>query len=196
MDELYALLKPKGVTLSAIIAKAVALALAKHPLINAVYQSGGKISYNKDINIAMAVAIDNGLITPVIPKCQELDLFSIGRKWKELIDKAKAKKLSPHEYSTGTITISNLGMFGVKQFDAILPPNMGSILAVSAAIPTVVPMANGFFGVKKMMTVTITADHRHIYGAHAAEFLKDLAGKSKQIVDFLLHNNFFPFFSK
>ena len=176
LDELYAQLKPKGVTVSAMIAKAVALALEKHPLINAVYKEGGKIQYNKDINIAMAVAIDNGLITPVIQKCQELDLFSIGRKWKELIEKAKSKKLTPAEYSSGTITISNLGMFGVNQFDAILPPNMGSILAISSSLPRVVPAANGFFSVKKLMTVTITADHRHIYGAHAAEFLKDLSG--------------------
>lgn len=160
------------------LAKAVAMSLEKHPIINAIYKEGGKIQYQKNINIAMAVAIDNGLITPVIQKCNELDLFSIGRTWKDLIDKAKNKKLSTAEYSSGTFTISNLGMYGVKQFDAILPPNMGSILAVSASIPQVVPNPNGFFSVKKFMTVTITCDHRHIYGAHAAEFLKDFAGES------------------
>ena len=76
----------------------------------------------------------------------------------------------------GTFTISNLGMFGVAQFDAILPPGTGSILAIAASTPKVVQLKNGHFGVQKYMTVTITCDHRHIYGADAAEFLKDLAG--------------------
>lgn len=78
---------------------------------------------------------------------------------------------------TGTFTISNLGMFGVKEFGAILPPGTGSILAIAAAHPKVVQLPNGHFGVQKTMTVTITCDHRHIYGADAAEFLKDLAGE-------------------
>ncbi len=78
---------------------------------------------------------------------------------------------------SGTFTISNLGMFGVQQFDAILPPGTGSILAIAAALPRVVQQKNGHFGVQKSMTVTITCDHRHIYGADAAEFLKDLAGE-------------------
>ena len=77
---------------------------------------------------------------------------------------------------SGTFTISNLGMFGVTQFDAILPPNTGSILAISSSLPKVVQLKNGHFGVQKSMVVTITCDHRHIYGADAAEFLKDLAG--------------------
>jgi pyruvate dehydrogenase E2 component (dihydrolipoamide acetyltransferase) len=123
----------------------------------------------------MAVAIDGGLITPTIIAAQNQDLFAISRTWKELVDKAKAKKLTPAEYSSGTFTISNLGMFGVQQFDAILPPGTGSILAIAASTPKVVQLKNGHFGVQKSMTVTITCDHRHIYGADAAEFLKDLA---------------------
>jgi pyruvate dehydrogenase E2 component (dihydrolipoamide acetyltransferase) len=78
----------------------------------------------------------------------------------------------------GTFTISNLGMFGVAQFDAILPPGTGSILAIAASTPKVVQLKSGHFGVQKSMTVTITCDHRHIYGADAAEFLKDLAGNN------------------
>ena len=100
LDELYAALKPKGVTVSAMLAKAVALAIQKHPLINAAYKDG-KILFHKDVNVAMAVAIDGGLITPVIKKCQDLDLFSISRSWKDLIDRAKGKKLSADEYSSG-----------------------------------------------------------------------------------------------
>lgn len=194
-DALYAQLKPKGVTVSALLAKAVSEVLKKHPLVNAAYVEGG-IKYNKDINIAMAVAIDGGLITPTIIKSQDMDIFAIGRVWKELVEKAKAKKLTPAEYSSGlslyfvfcqsdinfdyvgTFTISNLGMFGVTEFGAILPPGTGSILAISASTPKVVQLKNGYLGVQKSMIVTITCDHRHIYGADAAEFLKDLAGSS------------------
>jgi len=173
-DALYAQLKPKGVTVSAMLAKAVSEVLKKHPVVNAAYVEGG-IKYNKDINVAMAVAIDGGLITPTIIKAQEQDLFQISKTWKELVEKAKAKKLSPAEYSSGTFCISNLGMYGVQQFDAILPYGTGSILAIAASTPKVVQLKNGYFGVQKSMTVTITCDHRHIYGADAAEFLKDLA---------------------
>lgn len=81
----------------------------------------------------------------------------------------------------GTFAISNLGMFGVSQFDAILPPGMGSILAIAASSPKVVMLKNGHLGVQKSMIVTITCDHRHIYGADAAEFLKDLAGVLKLV---------------
>jgi pyruvate dehydrogenase E2 component (dihydrolipoamide acetyltransferase) len=100
-DALYAALKPKGVTVSAMLAKAVAEVLKNHPLVNAAYVEGGGIKYNKDVNVAMAVAIDGGLITPTIIKANELDLFSISRNWKDLVAKAKAKKLTPAEYNSG-----------------------------------------------------------------------------------------------
>jgi len=173
-DALYAKLKEKGVTVSSLLAKAVAETLKKHPVVNAGYVEGG-IKYNKDVNVAMAVAIDGGLITPTIIGAQNMDLYSISRKWKELVEKAKSKKLTPAEYSSGTFTISNLGMFGVQQFDAILPPGTGSILAIAASTPKVVQLKTGALAVQKSMIVTITCDHRHIYGADAAEFLKDLA---------------------
>jgi len=185
-DALYAKLKPKGVTVSAMLAKAVAMVLEKHPVVNAAYDASGAIKYNADINVAMAVALDGGLITPTIRKANELDIYSVGREWKELVGKAKSKTLSPPEYNSGTFVISNLGMFGVKQFDAILPVGIGSILAIAASTPTVVVQENGHFGVKKMMTVTITCDHRHIYGADAANFLKDLAELMEKNVESLL----------
>ena len=173
-DKLYADLKPKGVTVSSLLAKAVAETLKKHPIVNAEYVDGG-IKYNKDINVAMAVAIDGGLITPTIIGAQDQDLFSMSRAWKELVVKAKEGKLSPPEYSSGTFYISNLGMFGVAQFDAILPAGVGSILSIAASTPKVIQAKDGTMSVKKSMIVTITCDHRHIYGADAAEFLKDLA---------------------
>ena len=173
-DQLYADLRPKGVTVSSLLAKAVAETLKKHPIINAEYVDGS-VKYNKDINIAMAVAIDNGLITPTIIGAQDQDLFSISRAWKNLVMKAKDGKLSPSEYSSGTFYVSNLGMFGVAQFDAILPAGVGSILSIAASTPKVVQTKDGALSVKKSMIVTITCDHRHIYGTDAAEFLKDLA---------------------
>jgi len=174
-DELYQVLKPKGVTVTSLLTVAVARALEKHPLINAVYQAPESIKYNPDINIANAVAVEGGLITPVIKKANTLDLYELSRQWKTLVGKAKSKTLSSDEYSTGTLTITNLGMMGVTHFSPIIPPNHGAILAIGTSVPVVKQMPNGFFGVKKEMMVTLTADHRHIYGAHAAAFLADLA---------------------
>jgi hypothetical protein len=102
-DALYAKLKEKGVTVSALLARAVAEVLKKHPILNAAYDASGAIKYNKDINIAMAVAIDGGLITPTIVRTSEQDLFAVSRAWKDLVARAKAKKLTPAEYSSGTI---------------------------------------------------------------------------------------------
>jgi pyruvate dehydrogenase E2 component (dihydrolipoamide acetyltransferase) len=175
LDKLYKQVKPKGVTMSALLAKAIAMTLQKHPLLYASYVDNG-IHYNGDINIAVAVAMpDGGLITPVLKKADQQDLYSLSRSWKDLVDRARTKQLAPDEYSTGTFTISNLGMFGVDSFDAILPPGQGSIIAIGATRPTVVANADGMMGVRQQMTVNITCDHRIIYGADAASFLKDLA---------------------
>jgi pyruvate dehydrogenase E2 component (dihydrolipoamide acetyltransferase) len=168
-------LKKKGVSVSALLAKAVAITLEKHPLINAAYDPSGGIKYNKDINVAMAVALDGGLITPTLTHANDQDIYSLARSWKDLVVKAKEGRLSPPEYNSGTFLISNLGMMGVSQFDALLPVGMGAIMAVGSTTPTVVVQKNGFMGVQKLMTVTLTADHRHIYGADSAQFLKDLA---------------------
>ncbi|TAF06516.1 MAG: 2-oxo acid dehydrogenase subunit E2 [Nostocales cyanobacterium] len=175
LDKLYKQIKSKGVTMTALLAKAVAVTLQKHPLLNASYSEQG-IVYHPHINVAVAVAMDDGgLITPVLQKADQVDIYSLSRNWKSLVEKARAKQLQPEEYSTGTFTLSNLGMFGVDTFDAILPPGQGSILAIAAARPQVVATADGLFGVRQQMKVNITCDHRIIYGAHAASFLQDLA---------------------
>jgi pyruvate dehydrogenase E2 component (dihydrolipoamide acetyltransferase) len=175
LDKLYKQVKSKGVTMTALLAKAVAVTLKKHPLVNANYTEKG-IQYNAAINIALAVAMpDGGLITPVLQNADQVDLYSLSRRWKELVERARAKQLQPDEYSTGTFTISNLGMFGVDRFDAILPPGQGAILAVGASSPQVVATNEGLMGIKRQMCVNITCDHRVIYGAHAAAFLQDLA---------------------
>jgi len=175
LDKLYKQLKSKGVTMSALLAKAVAMTLQKHAILNSSYSDAG-IQYPAQINVAIAVAMpDGGLITPVLKAADQQDIYSLSRNWKDLVDRARSKQLQPDEYNSGTFTISNLGMFGVDTFDAILPPGQGSILAIGASRPTVVADDSGMIGVRRQMTVNITCDHRNIYGADAAAFLKDLA---------------------
>jgi pyruvate dehydrogenase E2 component (dihydrolipoamide acetyltransferase) len=175
LDKLYKQIKSKGVTMTALLAKAVAVTLQKHPLLYASYVDQGT-HFNANINVAVAVAMDDGgLITPVLQNADKLDIYSLSRNWKDLVDRARAKQLQPEEYSSGTFTISNLGMFGVSSFDAILPPGQGSILAIGGSSPQVVATADGMLGVRRQMQVNITCDHRIIYGATAAAFLKDLA---------------------
>jgi pyruvate dehydrogenase E2 component (dihydrolipoamide acetyltransferase) len=175
LDKLYKQLKPKGVTMTALLAKAVANTLQKHPVMNASYRDGA-IVYAGAINIAVGVAMpDGGLITPVLQSADQLDIYSLSRTWKDLVERARAKKLQPPEYNSGTFSISNLGMFGVDRFDAVLSPGQGAIMAIGASRPQLVATADGMFGVKRQMQVNITCDHRVIYGAHAAAFLQDLA---------------------
>lgn len=175
LDALYKQVKPKGVTMTALLAKAVAVTLQKHPLINASFSDRG-IEYKSNINVAVAVAMDDGgLITPVLKNADQTDLYSLSRDWKGLVERARAKQLQPDEYNSGTFTISNLGMFGVDRFDAILPPNTGAILAVGGSRPQVVATKDGAIKVLSQMQINLTADHRVIYGAHAAQFLQDLA---------------------
>lgn len=175
LDQLYKKIKSKGVTMTALLAKAVAVTLQKHPLMNASYAEQG-IQYHSGINVAVAVAMaDGGLITPVLQNADQVDIYSLSRSWKDLVERARVKQLKPEEYSTGTFTLTNLGMFGVDRFDAILPPGQGSILAIGASRPQVVATDDGLLGVRRQMQVNITCDHRIIYGADAAAFLQDLA---------------------
>ncbi|NMF83742.1 dihydrolipoamide acetyltransferase family protein [Nodosilinea sp. P-1105] len=175
LDALYKQIKSKGVTMTGLLAKAVAVTLQKHPLVNAGYTDQG-IQYRSGINVAVAVAMEGGgLITPVLKNADQQDIYSLSRTWRDLVERSRLKQLQPDEYNSGTFTLSNLGMFGVDRFDAILPPGQGSILAIGASRPTVVATADGLMGVKRQMQVNITCDHRIIYGADAAAFLKDLA---------------------
>ena len=175
LDSFYKTVKQNGVTMTALLVKAVAKTLKNHPQVNSCFTSEG-ISYPETINVAVAVAMeDGGLITPVLKDPCKTDLFELSREWKDLVKRSRLKQLEPDEYSTGTFTLSNLGMFGVDRFDAILPPGTGAILAIAASKPTVVANKNGSISVKKVMQVNLTADHRIIYGADGASFLKELA---------------------
>jgi pyruvate dehydrogenase E2 component (dihydrolipoamide acetyltransferase) len=177
LDAFYKQVKGKGVTMTALLAKAVAVTLARHPQVNAATSADGSaMAYPAAVNVAVAVAMeDGGLITPVLAAADRTDIYSLARNWADLVARARSKQLKPEEYSTGTFTLSNLGMFGVDRFDAILPPGTGSILAVAASRPTVLAGKDGSMRVANQMQVNLTCDHRTIYGAHAAAFLKDLA---------------------
>ena len=177
LDAFYKQVKSKGVTMTALLAKAVGVVLARHPQVNAATTAdGAAMTYPAAVNVAVAVAMeDGGLITPVLASADKTDIYSLARNWADLVSRARSKQLQPEEYSTGTFTLSNLGMFGVDRFDAILPPGTGAILAVAASRPTVVAAKDGSIRVANQMQVNLTCDHRVIYGAHAAAFLKDLA---------------------
>jgi pyruvate dehydrogenase E2 component (dihydrolipoamide acetyltransferase) len=175
LDKLYKQIKSKGVTMTALLAKAVAMTLQKHPLIHAYYSEQGAV-YRTAINVAVAVAMDDGgLITPVLQNADQVDIYSLSRTWRDLVERSRSKQLQPDEYSSGGFTLSNLGMFGVDRFDAILPPGQGSILAIGASRPQIVATPDGMMGVRQQMQVNMTCDHRIIYGADAAAFLQDLA---------------------
>mmetsp|Transcript_9923 Transcript_9923/g.24742 ORF Transcript_9923/g.24742 Transcript_9923/m.24742 type:complete len:640 (+) Transcript_9923:117-2036(+) len=186
-ESMYKKVKADGISVSAMLAKACAMAIEKHPIINSSYsdQDGGGFLYKSDINIAMAVAIDGGLITPTLQYANERSVKEIAENWKELVGKAKTGTLSPAEYTTGTFTISNMGMFGVTQFGSLLPVGQGGILAVGATKDAVVPDAQSIMGMKKarLMTITLTCDHRHIYGSDAALFLRTLKSIMENDVD-------------
>ncbi len=175
LDAFYKQVKAKGVTMTALLAKAVAVTLARHPQLNASASDAG-MAYPASVNVAVAVAMDDGgLITPVLAAADRTDLYSLSRNWADLVARSRSKQLKPEEYTTGTFTLSNLGMFGVDRFDAILPPGTGAILAVAASRPVVAALKDGSIAVRRQMQVNLTADHRVIYGTHAAAFLKDLA---------------------
>lgn len=177
LDAFYKQVKSKGVTMTALLAKAVAVTLARHPQVNAATAADGSaMAYPTAVNVAVAVAMeDGGLITPVLANADSTDIYALARSWADLVARARSKQLQPEEYSTGTFTLSNLGMFGVDRFDAILPPGTGAILAVAASRPCLVAGKDGSIRVANQMQVNLTCDHRTIYGAHAAAFLKDLA---------------------
>ena len=175
LDSFYKEVKPKGVTMTALLVKAVGEILSRHPQVNAACSNQG-MAYASQVNVAVAVAMEGGgLITPVLQNANKINLFELSTKWADLVSRSRSKQLQPEEYSTGTFTLSNLGMYGVDRFDAILPPGTGAILAVAASRANVVAGKDGSIMVKRQMQVNLTADHRVIYGADGAAFLKDLA---------------------
>ncbi|RAN39809.1 pyruvate dehydrogenase complex dihydrolipoamide acetyltransferase [Hyphomonas sp. GM-8P] len=163
----------KGVKISVndMLIKAAALALMDEPDCNASYTDKG-IAYHKHANVSVAVAIDGGLITPVIFEAEEKGLAEISKEMKDLAERARDRKLKPQEYIGGTFSISNLGMFGIKSFASIINPPEGMILSVGAGEKRAVVNAKGNVEAATIMTVTLTCDHRVIGGAEGAKWLQ------------------------
>jgi len=167
-------ISPVKISFNDLVIKAAAVALRKHPVINSSWL-GDKIRQNQHIHIGMAVAVPDGLLVPVIRFADSKSLSQIAGEAKDLAGKAKDKKLQPAEWEGNTFTISNLGMFGVDEFTAIINPPDACILAVGGIKETVV-VKNGEMKVGNIMKVTLSSDHRVVDGASAATFLQTLKG--------------------
>ncbi|MGR3627582.1 MAG: 2-oxo acid dehydrogenase subunit E2, partial [Limimaricola sp.] len=169
-------LEGRGVKLSVndFIIKASALALQAVPDANAVW-AGDRVLKLKPSDVAVAVAIEGGLFTPVLRDAEARTLSSLSAQMKDLAKRARDKKLAPHEYQGGSFAISNLGMFGIDNFDAVINPPHGAILAVGAGVKKPVVNAEGEVEVATVMSVTLSVDHRVIDGAMGAELLKHIA---------------------
>jgi pyruvate dehydrogenase E2 component (dihydrolipoyllysine-residue acetyltransferase) len=156
----------------------VARALLKHPTINATW-SGDEIRMNAEVNMGVAMAVDGGVVAPVIRHAHKAELGEIAVRRQDLSERSRAGKLRPPDLTGGTFTLSNLGMYGVDNFSAIISSPQVAILAVGRIAERVVPV-DGRLGIRSMMTFTLSSDHRVVDGARAAQFLSDL---SKMIAD-------------
>lgn len=153
------------------VIKACALALKKVPAANASWTDSHILNYD-NADISVAVATDNGLITPIIHEAENKSLQDISSSMKDLAGRAREGKLKPQEYQGGTFSISNLGMFGVKEFSAIINPPQACILAVGAGVKSPVVMPDGQLGAGTLMNCTLSCDHRVVDGAVGAQFLQ------------------------
>jgi pyruvate dehydrogenase E2 component (dihydrolipoamide acetyltransferase) len=160
------------VTINDLVVRATALALRLHPKVNATLQ-GGVLRQHDSADISIAVAIPDGLITPILFKAHTLTVRQIGKAIGEMAEKAKTGKLKPADYDGGSFTISNLGMYGIEQFNAIINPPQCAILAVGGIKDEPV-VADGAVVPGKILRVTLSADHRVVDGAVGAEFVRTL----------------------
>ena len=168
-------LEARGVKLSVndFIIKACALALQSVPAANAVW-AGDRVLQLKPSDVAVAVAIEGGLFTPVLKDADMKSLSSLSAEMKDLAGRARDRKLAPHEYQGGSFAISNLGMFGIDNFDAVINPPHGAILAVGAGVKKPVVGKDGELAIATVMSVTLSVDHRVIDGAMGADLLKHI----------------------
>ena len=171
-------------SVSDFVTKAVAMALRRHPGVNATFEDDAMVLHGP-INIGIAVALDGGLIVPVLPDADRLGLVEIRQGTLALAEAARGNTLKPQQMTGSTFTISNLGMYGVTQFDAILNMPEVGILAVGATEPRPV-VEDGQLVAGQVMTVTLTADHRAVDGALAAEFVRSLKGFLEEPASMLL----------
>jgi len=169
-------------SLNAFLMKMTAEAIKHHPIINASWKEE-EIHIFGSIDIGLAVALDDGLITPVVRNCGGKGIIQIDQELQELIRKARSGKLQPEEYTGATFSISNLGSYGIEEFTAIINPPASAILAVGAAVKQAVELEDGSIIFDNKMKITLSCDHRVIDGAAGAEFLRSL----KDIIEDPLH---------
>jgi pyruvate dehydrogenase E2 component (dihydrolipoamide acetyltransferase) len=160
------------VTHTDLIVAAVSRALRQHPRMNGSW-ANGSITIHADVNVALAMAVEDAVVTAVIKNSDRIGLGEIAKQRKALSERARANKLQPADITGATFTISNLGMFAVDHFTAIIVPPQAGILAVGAIAERVVA-SGGMIGVKPMVTLTLSSDHRVVDGVRAAQFLTDV----------------------
>ena len=165
---------PVKISFNDFVVKAAAVALRQHPTINASWM-GDKIRYNGDVNIGVAVAVEDGLLVPVVKYADMKSLSQIKSEVQVMAGKAKERKLQPDEMQGNTFTISNLGMFGIEEFTAIINPPDACIMAVGGIIQKPV-VKDGQIVVGNRMKVTLSCDHRVVDGASGAQFLQTFKG--------------------
>ncbi|MGA2880687.1 MAG: dihydrolipoamide acetyltransferase family protein [Bryobacteraceae bacterium] len=163
----------KAVTHTDLLVALVARTLVKHPKMNASW-TGSAIQINPNVNISIAIAVKDGVVGAVIPNADTASLADISKRRQDLAERARAGRLHPPDVTAGTFTISNLGMFGIDAFSAIITPPQAAVLAVGRIADRVVPV-NGLIGIRPILTMTLSSDHRVVDGAQAAAFLKDVA---------------------
>ncbi|MCY3555585.1 MAG: dihydrolipoamide acetyltransferase family protein [Gemmatimonadetes bacterium] len=172
------------VSVNDLIIKAAGIALRSFPAVNASLEGGEVVEY-ADVNVGFAVALDDGLVVPVVASADQKSVFDIAAATRYLGEKARGKGLGPEDYGYGTFTISNLGMFGVDQFTAIINPPEAAILAVGRVKDTPV-VVDGKVEIKAMMSATLSSDHRLIDGAVAGQFLAHLREILEQPLELLI----------
>jgi pyruvate dehydrogenase E2 component (dihydrolipoamide acetyltransferase) len=165
-------------TITDLLIGIVARVLVKHPRMNASWTGEG-IRSNAEINISVAMAVKDGVVGAVIHKGDTAKLEEISAQRRELTERARSGRLRPADITGGTFTLSNLGMYQVDAFSAIITPPQAAILAVGSISERVVPV-DGKPGIRPMMTMTLSSDHRVVDGARAAEFLSDLANAIRE----------------
>jgi pyruvate dehydrogenase E2 component (dihydrolipoamide acetyltransferase) len=174
LSDLNADTPDQKITVNDLIVKACAVALTKYPDVNVSYTPDEKIRRYSAINIGIAVGTDDGLTVPVISDCGSRSLRQISAEAKALIGKARGGTLTPQEMSGGTFSVSNLGMFGVEEFAAIINPPESAILAVGAVAPEVTVREDGGYETRQRMRITLSCDHRTVDGLLGAKFLQEI----------------------
>jgi pyruvate dehydrogenase E2 component (dihydrolipoamide acetyltransferase) len=176
--------KSQAPSLTDVLIALVARILAKHPRMNSSWTGAG-IQANPDVNVSVAMAVKDGVVGAVIHKADSKKIADLSSERRELTERARAGRLRPSDITGGTFTVSNLGMYKVDAFSAIITPPQAAVLAVGSVSDRVVPV-DGKPGIRPVMTMTLSSDHRVVDGARAAEFLSDLANAIREPGKWLL----------